>query len=970
MTDANLSLGVDATGVQVGRDQAVRSLEDIRRAAAQTAAEMGSAGQRMAQATRNAADRIRADMEAAIRQINELRGAGATAEQFSRVLEDFRRNARTALDGLGGPALARAGATFRQAMQQVTEAAKQATAVIGGGGGGAGSGGGGGMFGGGLSAAVVALGTTLGTVAGNFITNTIGTLRQFASSVIWTADAWDMFHRRINVAVGATGDANRVFDQLRRSVVSIGGEMLPAIDLFQNMSRAASTIGATTSQMLKFVDVVQKLGVIGGAGPAQSAAGLLQLSQGLSANIVRGDELRSIIENLPELANAIATGLGVTIGQLRRLGEEGALTGRRVLEAVLGQADDVERKYRTMGMSLSQAIQGFATAWTAELDRLNQQLGITHMLAAAVRALTPNPPTIEEAERRTEDRARTTISSFFGREPRTGSELLAFEEAQANIALNNFERNAREAAEYWNNYGKKIEGLRTNFHNIMRDLDPVEEKFSKLRDVSQQLNEAIEELAISSEDYERATQLLADAALKVKSPIEELTNAIRNQVELSRLTGLARARRQAEIKAGSITTRSDVIDSAVDAASAEYLSNLERQIEAIERQAAAQRRLADATVGATTEELRRLEVEAKVAAFAAEHFKGTEDLTGVTNRYRTAVEALSRAEERLAQARSRRQFEFEIESQDFSLGEDPEAGLREALERSRTMRADNVTRTRQLEDQIKAARESVIAYDEVTRTFRVYDRELRVVQAQQQLLNAGFAEGETEARKLAEAVVDQQMAFDRLREAQDETVQRLNDMKQAGRDATQAISTFAEDAILRFESLGDVAMGFLQTIEQIAVRYLVTKPLEYAIGPIFEGIAAGIWGSATGNVFRDGRIVPFASGGVITQPIMFPMRNGMGLAGEAGEEGILPLERINGVLGVNARIASQPVKIEIIDQRRGGAPIQTQTATGPNGEQIVRMWVRDEMKANIESGTTDGSFGRRFGVTPIPTNRG
>jgi hypothetical protein len=77
---------------------------------------------------------------------------------------------------------------------------------------------------------------------------------------------------------------------------------------------------------------------------------------------------------------------------------------------------------------------------------------------------------------------------------------------------------------------------------------------------------------------------------------------------------------------------------------------------------------------------------------------------------------------------------------------------------------------------------------------------------------------------------------------------------------------------------------------------------------ILRSVAPSIFGAggliplpnAMGNVFSGGRVMPFARGGVVNGPTVFPMANGMGLMGEAGPEGILPLKRINGRLGVEA----------------------------------------------------------------------
>ena len=66
-----------------------------------------------------------------------------------------------------------------------------------------------------------------------------------------------------------------------------------------------------------------------------------------------------------------------------------------------------------------------------------------------------------------------------------------------------------------------------------------------------------------------------------------------------------------------------------------------------------------------------------------------------------------------------------------------------------------------------------------------------------------------------------------------------------------------------------------------------------------EGIKAYM--NANGNVFAKNKIVPYAYGGIVNKPTLFPMANGAGLMGEAGPEAIMPLRRgANGKLGVEA----------------------------------------------------------------------
>jgi lambda family phage tail tape measure protein len=73
----------------------------------------------------------------------------------------------------------------------------------------------------------------------------------------------------------------------------------------------------------------------------------------------------------------------------------------------------------------------------------------------------------------------------------------------------------------------------------------------------------------------------------------------------------------------------------------------------------------------------------------------------------------------------------------------------------------------------------------------------------------------------------------------------------------------------------------------------------------------GLLGFASGGVF-DGGLTKFAKGGafsnsVLTQPTVFRFANGIGMAGEAGPEAIMPLRRgSDGRLGVAAANGNRP----------------------------------------------------------------
>jgi tape measure domain-containing protein len=71
-----------------------------------------------------------------------------------------------------------------------------------------------------------------------------------------------------------------------------------------------------------------------GATAQEISNALIQLKQGLASGVLQGEELRSIREQAPLVAQAIAKELGVTIGQLKELASDGKVTTDVVLSAL------------------------------------------------------------------------------------------------------------------------------------------------------------------------------------------------------------------------------------------------------------------------------------------------------------------------------------------------------------------------------------------------------------------------------------------------------------------------------------------------------------------------------------------------------------------------------------------------------------------------------------------------------------
>jgi len=164
----------------------------------------------------------------------------------------------------------------------------------------------------------------------------------------------------------------------------------------------------------------------------------------------------------------------------------------------------------------------------------------------------------------------------------------------------------------------------------------------------------------------------------------------------------------------------------------------------------------------------------------------------------------------------------------------------------------------------------------------------------------------------------------------------FKELKQAiegwGKDSAKAIVDFT---LTGKQSFGDMIDSMISDVLRMMVYQNMTGPLFKSIGGIDFGDALGglfnvnpFGISAKGNAFSHGNVIPFAKGGVVKGPTIFPMARGTGLMGEKGPEAVMPLARLpGGDLGVKAAARGIEVKINIINNTSADVQIQNMQET-------------------------------------------
>ena len=150
--------------------------------------------------------------------------------------------------------------------------------------------------------------------------------------------------------------------------------------------------------------------------------------------------------------------------------------------------------------------------------------------------------------------------------------------------------------------------------------------------------------------------------------------------------------------------------------------------------------------------------------------------------------------------------------------------------------------------------------------------------------------------------------------AEEKRIRLLEELEEHQKNVADTIANSMGDALTSIvdgtksvkDAFKDMARAIIAELYQIFVVKQITGMISSAIAPHVPGFQL-----ANGGVLNNGQLVPYASGGVVSAPTMFPMSGGKtGLMGEAGPEAIMPLKRgANGKLGVQSEGGSGDVVI-------------------------------------------------------------
>ena len=204
------------------------------------------------------------------------------------------------------------------------------------------------------------------------------------SNYIKMADTFTSIESKLKLATKSTNE----FSTAQRELFNIAQESRVAfestVDLYSKLAISTEQLKLKQSDLLRVTETINKSGLIGGGTKESINAALVQLGQGFASGTLRGEELNSVLEQTPRLAKAIAEGMGVTVGELRKLGEQGSITAEKVVNSLLKQSETIDKEFNKMTATVSQSMTVLENSTINAIGTIDKLTGASGIVAKAM----------------------------------------------------------------------------------------------------------------------------------------------------------------------------------------------------------------------------------------------------------------------------------------------------------------------------------------------------------------------------------------------------------------------------------------------------------------------------------------------------------------------------------------------------------------------------------------------------------
>lgn len=232
----------------------------------------------------------------------------------------------------------------------------------------------------------------VGKTIGELKNSVVGYMAGIVSvgAAIAKMDSYTGLQNRLKLVTTSQAELNQAMQDTFSIAQATGQSWDSTAQVYQRFADNAKRLGITFQETAVLTDTVARAIAISGGSAASAEAALVQFGQALASGVLRGEEFNSISEQAPGLLKAIATGLNVNIGELRKMANEGELTADVVIKSLNAAKSSVDTLFGktdfTIGMSFTQ----LNNALTEFVGEAGKSSGGAQLISGSIQGLAAN----------------------------------------------------------------------------------------------------------------------------------------------------------------------------------------------------------------------------------------------------------------------------------------------------------------------------------------------------------------------------------------------------------------------------------------------------------------------------------------------------------------------------------------------------------------------------------------------------
>lgn len=776
------------------------------------------------------------------------------------------------------------------------------------------------------------------------------------STLTQTADALQKLTDRLTLSEGSLEAANIQLGKLGDVANATNSRIEDVATVYSRLNLSLRDAGVSSEALLATTQALQNTFRLSGATTAEATAATIQLSQGLASGQVRGQELRSVLEQNALVGEILAKKLGIARGELLKFAEKnGGIKASEVLGALADNFKDINDRagklQPTIGEGLDKAFNGLKI----RLNEVNQEFGLTAKAITGIQVVADNLGLILGTA--------GLVGSIYAVTKVVAGLNIAFEAVTAVLAglayfgvgaltaaLSAFLVAAAIVVATFGSLYLAIFEADTIAKVLGGTFDSLKETFLELKDALTGSTDAsinnidkINERLQKTEQFAGQAKALLNDISGNNAPLKSIFDADESPIE-KQVNALKRA--------------ADAIN-----ANKKEVFDFKKELTLLN----ALYREGNVGVSDYGKKLKQLEIK----NINKEFEEGSLNLTDYNKKLKEITDGKA--------VKSSKLLELNLKqlNAEFFAGK---VGILEYTKALNNAEFDKLNRD------VTEGKKNILEFQEAARG-------QALIQFNQALYDGSITMSEynelvkgNELDKLTDEVKSGTIALTEY----DNKIASISDKFQPGSALRSGIQGYLESSGTLSQNIAKSIENTFNRLEDVLFDFIKTGRFQFAqftqailddltkiiiraaiIRPLANGIldAAGLpkdtatTKSANGNVFDRG-LKKFASGGVVDSPTMFGYGSGKrGLMGEAGPEAILPLKRgSDGKLGVASSGGSSSVVVNVYNQTSNDSEVTQQERTNSNGDKVIDVIIKNKIKQSFSDGSLDKALNSNYGL--------